>query len=95
MTQNELRKKLENSDLKGATLKDLLANRELAQEKQAQLKRSCNELRNYNVVGGNGTPTDEVQDRMNECIQAIANEGIMYGAFVSRVSEEIDKRLEK
>lgn len=95
MTQDELRARLENSDIKGATLKDLLANRELAQEKQAQLKRSCNELRNYNVVGGNGTPTDEVQDRMKECTKAIVDELLLYGAFVSRVSEEIDKRLEK
>lgn len=95
MTQDELRARLENSDLKGATLKDLLTYRDLAKEKQAHLMRSHNELCKYNVVGGNGTPTDEVQDRMNECIQAIANEGITYGAFVSRVSEEIDKRLEK
>lgn len=95
MTQDELRARLENSDIKGATLKDLLTDRDLAKEKQAHLMRSHNELCKYNVVGGSGTPTDEVQDRMKECTKAIVDELLLYGAFVSRVSEEIDKRLEK
>lgn len=95
MTQNELRAKLESYDLKGATIKQLLADRDIAKEAQAQLRRSYKELRNYNIAGGLGTTTDEVRDRMNECLQAIADEGAMYGAFVSRASEEIYKRLDK
>lgn len=95
MTQDELRAKLESYDLKGATIKQLLADRDFAKEAQAQLQRSYRELRNYNIAGWAGTTTDEVRDRMNECLQATADEGAMYGAFVSRASEEIYKRLDK
>lgn len=95
MTQNELRARLENSDLKGATIKKLLAYRDSAKEKQAQLKRTYDELYGYNDVGGYCPISDEVQDRMKECTKAIAGDMFLYGAFVSRVSEEIDKRLEK
>ncbi len=95
MTQEELRAKLESYDLKGATLKQLLADRDIAKEAQAQLQRSYRELGNYNIAGGLGTTTDEVRDRMNECLQAIADEGAMYGAFVSRASEEVYKLLDK
>lgn len=95
MTQEELRAKLESYDLKGATLKQLLADRDIAKEVQAQLQRSYRELRNYNIAGWAGTTTDEVRDRMNECLQAIADEAAMYGAFVGRASEEIYKRLDK
>lgn len=95
MTQEELRAKLESYDLKGATIKQLLADRDIAKEAQAQLQRSHKELRNYNIAGGFDTPTDEVRDCMIECLHAIADEGAMYGAFVSRASEEIAKRLDK
>lgn len=94
MTQEELRTKLNGYDLKGVTMKQLLADRDIAKEAQAQLQRSYRELRNYNIAGWAGTTTDEVRDRMNECLQAIADEGAMYGAFVSRASEEIAKRLD-
>ena len=95
MTQEELIAKLESYDLKGATIKQLLADREIAKEAQAQLQRSYKELRNYNIAGWAGTTTDEVRDCMIECLHAIADEGAMYGAFVSRASEEIYKRLDK
>lgn len=95
MTQAELRAKLESYDIKGVTLKQLLADRDFAKEAQAQLQRSHRELRYYNVAGWLGTTTDEVRDRMNECLQAFADEGAMYGVFVSRASKEIYKRLEK
>lgn len=95
MTQEELRAKLESYDTKEATIKQLLADRDIAKEAQAQLQRSYRELRNYNIAGWAGSPTDEVRDCMIECLQAIAAEGAMYGAFVSRASEEIYKRLEK
>lgn len=95
MTQEELRAKLESYDTKGATLKQLIADRDIAKEAQMQLQRSHKELRNYNIAGGFDTPTDEVRDCMIECLHAIADEGAMYGAFVSRASEEIYKRLDK
>lgn len=95
MTQNELRAKLESYDLKGATIKQLIADRDIAKEAQMQLQRSYRELVNYNIAGWAGTTTDEVRDRMNECLQTIAEEGAMYGAFVRRASEEIYKRLDK
>lgn len=95
MTQNELRAKLESYDLKGATLKQLLADRDSAREAQAQLQRSYRELGNYNIAGWAGTTTDEVRDCMNECLKAIADEGAMYGAFFNKASEEIYKRLDK
>lgn len=94
MTQNKLRAKLESYDLKGATIKKLLADRDIAKEAQMQLQRSHKELRNYNIAGGFDTPTDEVRDCMIECLHAIAGEGAMYGAFVKQLDEEITKRLE-
>lgn len=94
MTQEELRAKLESYDIKDVTLKRLIEDRDIAREAQAQLLRSYRELRNYNIAGWLGTTTDEVRDRMNECLQAVADEAAMYGAFVDRASEEITKRLE-
>lgn len=95
MTLEELRAKLESYDIKGVTLKQLLADRDIAKEAQMQLQRSHKELRNYNIAGWAGSPTDEVRDCMIECLQAIAAEAAMYGAFVSSASEEIYKRLDK
>lgn len=95
MTQEDLRAKLESYDIKGVTLKQLLADRDIAKGAQMQLQRSYRELCNYNIAGWLGTTTDEVRDRMNECLQAIADDGAVYGAFVSRASEEIYKRLDK
>lgn len=95
MTLEELRAKLESYDLKGVTLKQLLSDRDIAKEAQMQLQRSYKELRNYNIAGWAGSPTDEVRDCMIECLQAIADEAAMYGAFVSSASEEIYKRLDK
>ena len=95
MTLEELRAKLESYNIKGVTLKQLLADRDIAKEAQTQLQRSYRELRNYNIGGWAGTTTDEVRDHINECLQAIADEGAMYGAFVGRASEEIYKRLDK
>ena len=94
MTQEELRAKLESCVIEDATLKQLISDRDFAREVQSQLQRSYKELRNYNIAGGLGTTTDEVRDKMNECLQAIADEGAMFGAFVSRASEEIAKRLD-
>ena len=94
MTQEELRAKLESNDIEGSTIKQLILVRDAARDAQAQLQRTCNEIRKYNTLGGL-TTTDEVRDRINECLQAIADEGAMYGAFVSRASEEIYKRLDK
>lgn len=93
MTQEELRAKLESCVIEGATLKQLISDRDFARETQAQLLRSYRELRNYNIAGW-GTTTDEVRDRKNECLQAVADEAAMYGAFVDRASEEIAKRLD-
>ena len=95
MTLEELRAKLESYDLEGAKIKQLISDRDIAREAQAQLQRSYRELRNYNIAGWAGTTTDEVRDRMNECFQAVADEAAMYGAFVGRASEEIAKRLDK
>lgn len=94
MTQEELRAKLETNDIEGSTIEQLILVRDAARDAQAQLHRSCNELRNYNVVGGYFTTTDEVRDRINECLQAIESEVAIYGAFVSRVNEEIYKRVD-
>lgn len=94
MTQEELRAKLETNDIEGSTIEQLILVRDAARDAQAQLHRSCNELRNYNVVGGYFTTTDEVRDRINECLQAMADERAIYGAFVSRVREEIIKRVD-
>lgn len=95
MTLEELRAKLESYDIKDVTLKRLIEDRDIAREAQMQLQRSHKELRNYNIAGWAGTPTDEVRDCMIECLHAIADEAAMYGAFVSRASEEIYKRLDK
>lgn len=94
MTQEELRAKLETNDIEGSTIEQLILVRDAARDAQAQLHRSCNELRGYNTSSGLST-TDEVRDRINECLQAIESEVAIYRAFVSRVNEEIYKRLDK
>lgn len=95
MTQDELRENLKRYDLKGATIERLLAVRDTALDMQAQLQRIYDELRSYNGLVGLYANPDEVRDRINECLQAVADEADMYRAFVSRASDEIYKRLEK
>lgn len=95
MTQEELRAELESYDTNEATLKQLVAVRDNVREKQIQLRRSYNEISNYYITGGFCATTDEVRDRLDECLSAIAVELAVYGDLVNRVNREFCKRLDK
>lgn len=92
MTQEELKAKLESYDLKSLTTKRLLVAKDIARDKLGKLQRIHNALRGYNAVGGTYF-TSDLKDSIDECRQAIACEKDIYGAFVSRISEEIRKRV--
>ena len=92
MTQEELKAKLESYDLKSLTTKRLLVAKDIARDKLGKLQRIHNALRGYNAVGGTYF-TSDLKDSIDECLQAVAYEKDIYGAFVSRISEEIHKRI--
>lgn len=92
MTQAELRADIEGYNLKVITTKRLLVTKDIAQEKLWKLQRIYDALRGYNAVGKTYF-TDDLTDSIDECLQAIACEKDIYGAFVSRISEEIRKRV--
>lgn len=92
MTQEELRAKLESYDLKSLTIQRLLVVRDIKRNEQVKIQRFCNELRDYNSVGVLDISND-VRDRIDDCLQAVAADVDIYEAFVSRASEEICKRV--
>lgn len=92
MTQEELRAKLESYDLKSLTIQRLLVVRDIKRNEQVKIQRFCNELRDYNSVGVLDISND-VRDRIDDCLQAVAADVDIYEAFVSRASEEIRKRV--
>ena len=99
MTQEELRAKLESYDLKGATLKQLISARDIAQD----MCLSC--IRKYSVVYSavrNTTyecdremPTSEVDDATSELLRAIRLEGEIYNNHTITLGLEILERLNK
>lgn len=91
MRQEELKAKLESYDLKSLTIQRLLVVRDIKRNDQVRIQRFCNELRDYNSVGVLDISND-VRDRIDDCLQAVAAEVDIYEAFVSRASEEICKR---
>ena len=94
MTQDELKEKLESYDLESLTIQRLLVVRDITRNEQVKIQRFYNELRDYNCVGVLDISND-VRDRIDDCLQAVAADVDIYEAFVSRASEEIYKRLEK
>lgn len=94
MTQEELKAKLESYDLESLTIQRLLVVRDITRNEQVKIQRFYNELRDYNCVGVLDISND-VRDRIDDCLQAVAADVDIYEAFVSRASEEICKRLEK
>lgn len=91
MTQAELRTNLEGYNLKSLTIQRLLVVRDIKRNEQVKIQRFCNELRDYNSVGVLDISND-VRDRIDDCLQAVAADVDIYEAFVSRASEEICKR---
>lgn len=94
MTQDELRAKLESCDLESLTIQRLLVVRDITRNEQVKIQRFYNELRDYNCVGVLDISND-VRDRIDDCLQAVAADVDIYEAFVSRASEEIVKRVDK
>lgn len=92
MTQAELRANIEGCNLKVITTKRLLVAKDIARDKLGKLQRIHNALRGYNAVGGTYF-TSDLKDSIDECLHAVAYEKDIYGAFVSRIGEEIRKRV--
>lgn len=91
MRQEELKAKLESYDLKRLTIQRLLVVRDIKRNEQVKIQRFCNELRDYSSVGVLDISND-VRDRIDDCLQAVAADVDIYEAFVSRASEEIVNR---
>lgn len=94
MTQDELKEKLESYDLESLTIQRLLVVRDITRNEQVKIQRFYNELRDYNSLGVLDISND-VRDRIDDCLQAVAADVDIYEAFVSRASEEIVKRVDK
>lgn len=92
MTQAELRTNLEGYNLKVITTKRLLVAKNIARDKLGKLEKINNALRGYNAVGKTYLTSDLVGS-IDECLQAVAYEEDIYRVFVSRISEEIHKRI--
>lgn len=91
MRQEELKVELESYDLESLTIQRLLVVRDITRNEQVKIQRFYNELRDYNCVGVLDISND-VRDRIDDCLQAVAADVDIYEAFVSRASEEICKR---
>lgn len=95
MKLEELRANLESYNIESLTIQRLLVARDRAREKQMWLQNIREELYGYNTIIGYDYPTDEMRDCLNGCIEAVSAEADIYGAFVSQMTKEIYKRLEK
>lgn len=99
MTQEELRAKLESYDLKGATMKQLLADRDFARDMYsiyARMGRAMNNVMDSLVYEGRKIdPTRELDDAMTELSRAIGLEQARYYNHAETLGCEIDERLNK
>lgn len=99
MTQEELRTKLNDYDIEGATLKQLIADRDFARDMYsiyARMGRAMNNVMDSLVYEGRKIdPTRELDDAMTELSRAIGLEQARYYNHAETLGCEIDERLSK
>ena len=93
MTQEELRAKLESYDLKGATMEELISDRDSARD--MYWKCSSRHSLVYNNVRDTVYGTAEVDYARTELLSAIRLEAEIYYYHASRLGSEILARLSK
>lgn len=96
MELEDIKKELEAIEVEKLSLKSLRRFEEQATTYKENLRRSEVELANYRIEGA--CPwlviSSEVSDAQRELCAEIRAQAKLYDAFVERVSDEIDKRLE-
>lgn len=99
MEQEELRAKLESYDLKDATLKQLITDRDFARDMYFSCTRKYRAVYNaiYNTAYECSTerPTRELADAATELLRAIRFEENEYYLQAERLGYEIKERLDK
>lgn len=99
MTQEELRAKLYGYDLKGATMEELISERDSARDMYAKCSNMHSAI--YDAVRGaddepyGERPTREVDEATSKLLSAIRFEGDEYYHHASRLGVEIIERLSK
>lgn len=96
MELEDIKKELDAIKVEKLSLKSLRRFEEQATTYKENLRRSEVELANYKIEGA--CPwlviSSEVSDAQRELCDEIRAQAKLYDAFVERVSDEIDKRLE-
>lgn len=96
MELEEIKKELDGIKVEMLSLESLMRFERQAETYEMNLRRSEVELRNYKVEGA--CPwlviSSEIMDVQRELCDEIRAQAKLYDAFVERVSDEIDKRLE-
>lgn len=99
MTQEELRAKRENYDLEGATLRQLISDRDFAREMYLRCVRMrstvYDAIRNIILKCEEERPTREVDDATTELLEAIRFEEYEYFRHAEKLGHEINERLSK
>lgn len=99
MTQEELKAKLNDYDLKGATMEELISDRDSARDMYAKCSNMHSAI--YDAVRGaddepyGERPTREVDDATTELLSAIRLEAEIYYLHASRLGVELVERLSK
>lgn len=99
MTQEELRAKLERYDTKEATIKQLLADRDIARDmflSRVRMRSTVYDaIRNIILKCEEERPTREVDDATTELLEAIRFEEYEYFRHAEKLGHEINERLSK
>lgn len=96
MTQEELRAKLESYDIKGATLKQLIADRDTARDLYLKCSRMYSDVceADDRCYYGRRSPR-EINDAVAELLRAIRSEEEEYYHHAETLEYEINERLSK
>lgn len=96
MTQEELRTKLESYAIKGATLKQLLADRDIARDLYLSCTRMYSDVceADDRCYYGRRSPR-EIGTAVTELLRAIRSEEEMYYHHAETLEYEINERLSK
>ncbi len=96
MELEDIKKELDAIEVEKLSLKSLRRFEEQATTYKENLRRSEVELANYRIEGACPwlVVSSEVTDAQRELCAEIRAQAKLYDAFVERVSDEIDKRLE-
>lgn len=95
MTQKKLRAKLESYDLKGATLKQLLADRDIARDMYKSLSNLYGVIFHASNTVWATRSSEDLENANSKLFETVRLEADMRFKHMCRLADEIDERLSK